>query len=239
MRRIAVYRHAGKVWYDSFAEIVEDFCHGKDAIANVRDGRKENRLWAYIGGIALYNVCYRTILRNEGVNALLSVLFKEAPAFQLEDKAIECLKSAVKCRGTFGDYDIQCLSTDDSFCAHGRTFNGLDDVRENIEWYMRRRKEPKMSHRHQPHLYDVHILCNYEPYPIFDSSDWGEDRTYCNFFFKRIGFTSDDFRIIADIPDEGNFKKTHEHLACVNEMPLLYYPGDGNTMLYTSLRQKV
>ena len=234
--RISVYRHIGKVWYDSLEEIVEEFTTGDNVYVNVYNGRKENRLGAYIGGVVAYNVRYRDLLRKEGYDALLSVLFKEAPALRGEACAIGCLESDLERRGPLGDYDIQCLSVNDSFTVHGRVYDGLDDVCENTEWYLRRRGEPFPAggHHHRPG--DVHVLCNYEPYPIFDSSDWGDDRTYRNYFFKNGQFKPADFTKISDIGDDGNFCKAHERLRCVDAIPLLYYPGDRNTMLLVTSR---
>lgn len=234
MTRIAVYKHLGQVWYDSLAEVVTDLTTGHNTY--VRNGETENRLRYYLGNIVLFNVRYRDIFRAGGAETLYPALFKEAPALQKEKSALKSLEDALDRRGRLGDYDIQCISVNDSFCVHGRVFDGLNDVRKNVELYMRRRREPSESKHYQHRLGDVHVLCYYEPFPIFDSSDWGEDRTYCNFFFKNWRFGVSDFRRIDEIPDDGNLNKANERLPFVNEMPLLYYPGDGDSMLLVTAK---
>ena len=54
---------------------------------------------------------------------------------------------------------------------------------------------------------DVQILCDYMPYPVFDSSDWGDNRDYCNYC------------------------TAYERLTCVDELSLLYCDGDSASML--------
>lgn len=231
MTKIAVPRYVGQVWYESLAEIVEDFTTGENSFVNAYNGRRENRLSTYIGGVILYNTCYRDILRAGGAEALYPVLFKEAPALRAEKSALWSLEQALDGQGPIAKYDIQCLSIHDSFTVHGRVYDGLADVEKNIELYMRDRRDAYVNRFFQYTPGDVHILCNYAPYPIFDSSDFYEDRTYNNYFFKAIPFNTKDLDIIDKIPFGTNFSKAHEKLPCVDELSLLYYPSEGVTML--------
>ena len=224
MPRISINHAPYRIWYQDFSAIVKDFLED-DGIND------DNRLWAYISDIVLYNVCYRDILRKEGIQGILESLSAEEPAFRNQHQAIQYLRSSIERNGPLADYDIQCLSVQDTFLVHGREFKGLRDVKESVEWYLRRRREPYRAGGLHRWKGDVHILCNYEPYPIFDSSDWGDDRTYCNYFFQNRQFQPSDFEEIEGIRENGNFCKAHERLTRVDERPLLYYPGDGKTML--------
>lgn len=219
MTHIAVNRPIGQVWYHRFSDIVEDL---------------STHLWAYIGDIVLFNVRYRDILREKGRDGLLAALFAEAPAFRADAKAIDRLNGALDRWGPLADYDIQCLSVRDTFRVLGQTFQGLDDVRGRIDWFKWDDSEPRPSKSRQSRADSLQILCNYEPYPIFDSSDWGDDRIYSNFFFQNRPFSAADFREVDGIDAKTNFCKAHDDLPHVEERPLLYYPGDGPTMLLVS-----
>ena len=231
MTRVAVYRYIGKVWYDSLAEVVEDFTTGQNVYTNVFNGKLENRLDGYIGNVVLYNVRYRDIYRAGGADALYPVLFKEAPALRQEKNALHSLEKSLDYQGKLGNYNIQCLSVDDSFCVHGHVFHGLADVRKSVNIYMRQGREPFGAKGCHPLPDNLHVLCNYMPYPIFDSSDWGDNREYCNYFFTKDCFSSSKIARIQAIPARSNFCKAHEQLTCVNELPLLYCDGDKTSML--------
>ena len=224
MPPIAIYHHPDRIWYPDFAAIVKDFTNGDETCT-------ENGLWAYIGNIVLYNVRYRDILRQKGVDGILETLFAEAPAFRHQTNVIQYLCSSVDRHGRLADYDIQCLSVQDTFRVHGREFHGLDEVKGKVDWYLRNGGEPQAV-RPQGFRFDpLRILCNYEPYPIFDSSDWSDGRTFCNYFFLMRQFHLPDFKQIGSMWNDWNFCKAHERLPRVGECPLLYYPGDGESML--------
>lgn len=216
MTKIAVNRLIGQVWYDHFVDIVEDL---------------STSLRAYIGDIVLFNVRYRDILREKGRDGLLATLFEEAPAFRQDMDSIDRLDGALDRWGPLADYDIQCLSVRDPFEVLGQTFQGLDDVRGRIDWFLWDGGDPRPSKNRPSRTDTLQILCNYEPYPIFDSSDWGDDRIYSNFFFQKRPFSAADFQEVEEIDAKTNFCKAHDNLPHVEERPLLYYTGDGKTML--------
>lgn len=224
MTKIAVNRLVGQVWYDRFSDIVEDL---------------STDLWAYMGDIVLFNVRYRDVLREKGRDGLFKALFEEAPAFRRDTEAIRHLEGALDRWGPVADYDIQCLSVRDTFEVLGQTFQGLDDVKGRIDWFMRGEREAHPSRRRESRSAPIQILDNYEPYPIFDSSDWGDDRDYCNFFFQKRPFSAADFQEIAGINAKSNFCKAHDNLPHVEERPLLYYTGDGETMLLVTPKEAI
>lgn len=231
--RIAVDRYTGPVWYDSFADIVADFTSGEHVRTDIYGG-SYNRLQFYIGNIVLYNVCYRDFLREHGIDALIERLCYEASAFRKETEAIRVLRNKVETWGALADYDIQCLSVDDSFLIKGDGFQhgfcSLRDMRISVEKY-HRRKRYDFEAKEYVEISGIHILCDYEPYPVFDSNDSCDDRDYNNYFFLRSPFSADDIARIDAMPTCGNNCKVSEHLTHVSEMPLLYYKGDGPSML--------
>lgn len=86
-------------------------------------------------------------------------------------------------------------------------------------------------------LNGIHIACNLEPYPTFDSFDSADDREYCNYFFLSRRFNRSDLKMIDSMKTYGNNNKASEHMKCIVEMPVLYYEGDGSSMLLVTPRQ--
>lgn len=235
MDRIAVDRYIGPVWYDTFADVVEDFTSGEHVGKNVFTGEYFNELDVFIDHVVLFDVCYRDYLRLHGIDALIDLLCNQAPSLRKETEAIEALRKKVEEWGPLAGYDIQCLSIEDSFTVLGHHFNGLADVPRSVEKY----------HRHKRNDFDadkfvkregIHILCDYEPYPIFDISDADDDREYRNYFFLPRPFTCDDISHIDMLPTCGDNFKVSEKMDDISEMPLLYYKGDGPSMLLVTAK---
>lgn len=231
MARIAVNKLFGPVWYDSFADVVTDL-----TAYETFGGKIYNQLPTFIDDIVLFNVCYRDILRKEGLDKLLTVLFEEAPTFKNESEAIEELRKKVEEWGPLGNYDIQCLSVKDSFTVFGHRFNGLNSVWQSVEVFQR--DERYMFKRDKfVSIPGIHVLCNYEPYPQFDSSDADDDREYCNYFFLQRPFSDADCALIEAIPNPGNNEKYSDSLENVDEMPMLYYGGTGEAMILVTPKE--
>lgn len=226
MNRIAIKRYSGPVWYKSFADVVTDFTTG---LQGNRQGGSA-ALFLYIGNMIRFNVCYRDFLRLHGVDTLVKLLCEQAPVFSRDLKAIDALREEVLEWGVLGNYDIQCLSIHDSFVVHGHSFQDLFDVARSVELYQSCGREAFSSATNTPPK-SIHVLCDYMPYPVFDSSDYGDNRIYRNYFFLRKPFSAGDFRTIARLPYQENYCKVSERLDIINEMPMLYYVGDGDTML--------
>ena len=211
-----------------------DFTSGENAHPDIY-GNGSNRLYVFIADVVLYNVCYRDYLRAHGIDALIEHLCRQAPAFRSETKAIKALRDKVERCGPLADYDIQCLSTDDSFSVFGHRFSGLRDVRRSVERY-HRNNGFDFDAKEYDKLDDIHILCDYEPYPIFDSYDLSDNRDYNNYFFLPCPFTSDEISLIDAMHTYGNNCKISEQLEGVKDMPLLYYKGDGPSMLLVTAK---
>lgn len=237
MEKIAVYSLVGKVWYDSFEEIVGTLRDGPLSFASAGTGERKSTLWAYIGGIVRYNVRFRDILRREGPDGLINYLCVEAPDFAAEEEAIARLRKNVEDYGMPAEYDIQCLSIHDGFTVLGHHFNGLQNVQDAVDTLHCRKLST--TEANNPNLPDgIHVLCDYEPYPKFDSYDWGDDRIYGNYFFLPRPFTESDIAAIDAVRHRGNFCAAGEELPFVDRMPLLYYVGDGGTMLLVTPKER-
>lgn len=78
MNRIAVCGYPGKVWFDTFAEIVAELTSEKNSFKMYGTGSVGNYLYVYIGGIIQYNVMFRDYLRTNGPDALIELLCEMA-----------------------------------------------------------------------------------------------------------------------------------------------------------------
>ena len=59
INRIAVYGYPGKVWFDTFAEIVAELTSEKNSFKMYGTRPVGNYLYVYIGGIIRHNVMFR------------------------------------------------------------------------------------------------------------------------------------------------------------------------------------
>ena len=160
----------------------------------------------------------------------------DGPAFRNETEAIASLKEKLLELGPLGNYDIQCLSVYDEFSVLGPEFKGLDEVRRSVEIHQRSERYCFKTNNYTI-LNGIHILCNYEPYPTFDSFDSADNREYCNYFFLYRRCDKNDLKLIDSMKTYGNNNKVSEYMECVSEMPVLYYEGDGSSMLLVTPRQ--
>ena len=112
------------------------------------------------------------------------------------------------------DYDIQCYNIKDKISILGHTFNGLKDIREHIELYGREGFDGLhcWSPTEVEPYKDVHIGHFYENYPIFDSYDLGDDRTYQNYIFRNTPITENDMKNAFGVSHRANFCMVHENI---------------------------
>lgn len=186
--------------------------------------------------IVQYNICYRNHLRSYGVDDLIIRLIEEAPQLKKETDALNQLREWAADE-KLADYDIQCYNIKDKITILGRTFNGLDDIREHIEIYGCEGYDGLhcWSPTEVGPYEDVHIGHFYESYPVFDSCDLGDDRTYQNYIFRAAPITAADMKEAFRTFHGFNFCMVHETIPEEN-LPILYYSGDGKYMLLATKR---
>lgn len=187
--------------------------------------------------IVQYNICYRDHLRAYGITSLISKLAEEATS--LDDESFRHLRQWWSRIGHIAAYDIQCYGIGDRITVCGHTFNGLEDIRAHCEIIG---KEcftgfecftPKDFE-----VYDnVHIGEIYESYPIFDSSDLCDDRTFQNYIFRKKPVTETVMKNAFKIPHGINCCMVHENIP-EHLLPVLYYEGDGGYMLLATKKEQ-
>lgn len=186
--------------------------------------------------IVQYNACYRNHLRRHGVEDLIIRLIEEAPQLKQEKVLLHRLREWAAAT-TLGNYDIQCYNIKDKVTILGHTFNGLKDIRSHVEL----RGMPGYDDLHcfapeEKHTYDdVHIGYIFDNYPIFDSSDLCDNRTYQNYFFRAKPITERDMRDAYDVSHTFNLCMVNEEIPD-DMLPILYYEGEGKYMLLATAK---
>ena len=181
--------------------------------------------------IVQYNVCYRNCLRRHGVEELVLRLIEEAPQLKEEKTLLRCLREWAA-KEKLADYNVQCYNINDKVVILGHVFDGLKDIRGHVELYARDGYNglhcwsPAGSEPYD----DVHIGHLYENYPVFDSYDLADDRTYQNYIFSSEPVTKRGMKRLFGTFHTSNFCMVHENIP-EEMLPVLYYSGEGNYML--------
>ncbi len=127
----------------------------------------------------------------------------------------------------------QYLITDD-ITVLGHTFHGLKDVREHCTLSARNRLDWKPVAINKEKNCDssgVYVAKLYEPYPKFDASDYlYDDRDFENYIFRSHPIDNEEIKRVLQLNNSGNFCLVSNETP-VEAMPILYYRGEGNTML--------
>lgn len=182
--------------------------------------------------IVQYNICYRDYLRCYGIEKLIEKLIEEAPQLKEKKVMLHYLREWAKVE-KLADYDIQCYNINDKVTILGHTFNGLKDIKEHVELYghvVHNKLYSCWSDIEVDAYDDVHIGHFYDNYPIFDSSDLCDNRTYQNYIFRSKNLSESDMKEAFLISHGFNFCMVHENIP-ENQLPILYYRGEGEYML--------
>lgn len=190
-----------------------------------------------LAAMVLYNVQYRDCLRNEGMEGLKARVQREAPVLVGQEKVMRGMEEWVQRHLPLADFDIQCYNIHDVVTIEGFDFCGWQDVHDHIELMATKRvdhfdvwsREPKST------VGPVHVGCLYASYPVFDSSDWGDDRTYDNYLIRRHPITESEMEELAKVEYTANYQRVNE---CLPDslLPVLYYRGDGDCMLLATAK---
>lgn len=187
--------------------------------------------WFTLTEIVKYNVSYRDYLREYGIDSLIKMITDEIPELVDDKKALKHLREWAT-KEKVAIYDIQCYNIKDKITVLGHTFDGLEDVIKHRELIGKEfLRGFDCFALHSVNVYsDIHIGELYENYPIFDSYDLGDDRTYQNYIFRKNEITKQDMETAFAVYHKGDFCIVHEQIP-ENMLPILYYRGEGNYML--------
>lgn len=199
---------------------------------------------SYLDHVIQYNVRYRDCLREKGMDGLLEMLFDECPRLAREETVLNNLKNwwVNGMHEHLADYDIQCYPRDARLNIAGSWFDGVDDVKAQVEMSGRTSKpifeflmDSRWSRRekYKENPDGLHIGELWESYPTFDSSDAGDGRSYDNYFFSRSPLTVAMMDCYSEIDKEANKCMVHEYIP-KDALPVLYCNGDYPCVLLAS-----
>ena len=127
---------------------------------------------------------------------------------------------------------IQKVSINDDVEILGHVFHGLKDIQEHVEMslyrgYSRGRADVRKARA----SCNIHVGEMWRPYPCFDAEDYAnENRTYQNYILRERPITQGDMKALSKLPSKGNECRISECMPA-EMLPLVYYVGDGDTMM--------
>ena len=216
-------------------------CYGSCEFENLKEAVNYVRqmpggLSVYLDDIVFYNIRFRDCLREKGLDGVIKMLIAEAPAIELETKALDYLKEkwTDRMKEYIADYDIQCLPKDSLILIDDYLFNGLDEIDAHSEmsgnpthryskWYSRE------GYMHNPA--GLHVGNIWVSYPKFDSFDDCDNRSYNNYFISKEPLTEEKMDEYCNRIDTlGNACMVHEYIP-EELLPVLYWDGDSDNVL--------
>lgn len=200
-------------------------------------------LSVYIDKIVMYNICFRDCLRAHGIEGVIKMLIDEAPAVAQDTQALDYLRSkwTERMNEHIADYDIQCLPKDSRMRISGWWYDGLEDIEANVEmsgnpkhkFYRWTKRE-----EYQRDPFRLHVGNIWESYPMFDSSDASDGRSYNNYVFSKTPLVEEMMEIYcSQIGAHFDFCMVHEYIPEIL-LPVLYYDGDSDCVLLATAKDK-
>ncbi len=144
----------------------------------------------------------------------------------------ECAERILPPFDTTRDVIIRSVSIMDDIEILGHVFHGLKDIQEYVEMSLYKSYSRGQATPRELKAYcSVHVGEMWMPYPCFDAEDYAnENRTYQNFVLRQRPITQDDMKTLSELPSKGNECRISESMPA-EVLPLLYYVGEGDTML--------
>lgn len=213
----------------------------EEAVNHVQNGH--GGLYVYIDKIVMYNIRFRDCLRAHGIEGVIKMLIDEAPAIAQDTQALDYLRSKWTGRMNehIADYDIQCLPKDSRMRISGWWYDGLEDIEANVEisgnpkhkFYRWTKRE-----EYQRDPFRLHVGNIWESYPMFDSSDASDGRSYNNYVFSKTPLVEEMMEIYcSQISAHFDFCMVHEDIPEIL-LPVLYYDGDSDYVLLATTKKK-
>lgn len=195
----------------------------------------------YITDIVRYNIRFRDCLREQGIDSVIGMLVDEAPAVAEDIVALNELrrKWTDRMNEHIADYDIQCFPKDNPISIEGCWFDGLDDIKQQVEISGNPRHTFSRWSAWQEYKHNLagwYIGNIWQSYPTFDSYDACDGRSYDNYVFSKVPLTETMMdAYCAQIKTYSNFCMVHEEIP-VDLLPVLYYEGEGDSVLLATKR---
>lgn len=180
----------------------------------------------------LYNIPLRDEMRERGVEAVLAEVERLAPEGDELKKAMDRFFEYHK-EHYFGDIDLQLTHHSAPLHVFGHAY---PDWHQYIEVCRRfgADREPHYYKDMPPADAPLHIGSLFEPYPCFDSDDYGSG-DYNNYIIRQRPITADDFNEVAAASNHFNHCCVHEQTP-LHLLPLAYRDGYSATVILATVR---
>lgn len=222
-------------------------CYGQCEFGSLKEAvnyvkQRSGGLSVYIDKIVFYNVRFRDCLRKSGINGVIWKLIREAPAIAFETKALDELKQrwTDRMKEHIADYDIQCLPKNSQIIFDGCRFDGLQDIDSQVEMAGNPKHIYSKWYNYDEYKYNsegLHIGRIWLGYPVFDSFDDCDGRSYDNYVFSRNPITTAMMDLYCEQVSAGsNFCMVHEYIP-KSLLPILYYDGDSDNVLLATTKK--
>ena len=212
-----------------------------ETLADAVQSLMENDDTFHLGDIMQFNVKYRDYLRERGIDELVELMLREAPALRQDEKAIMEIYNRFDRMGQIANYDIQCYDITRPIPVLGKQLPFSTIGGKNIEWFLREERIGKPSPFHNDkaiqNSFGLHLGQVYDNYPRFDSSDWSDDRSYQNYIIRTSPINNEQLVELMKVETLSNRQRVHEHLP-EHLLPVLYYEGEGRYALLASKKER-
>jgi hypothetical protein len=129
------------------------------------------------------------------------------------------------------EHRIFSCSIHDDVEILGQVFHGLQDISAYVEMSQSVGSSCKPSVREPVKKGRVHVGELWMSYPCFDSSDFlYENRTYQNYILRERPITFEDMERLRNLPSGMNAQRLSPSVP-EDMLPMVYYVGDGDTMM--------
>lgn len=129
------------------------------------------------------------------------------------------------------EHKIFSCSIHDDVEILGKVFHGLQDISAHVEMSQAVGSSCKPSVREPKKTGRVHVGELWMSYPCFDSSDYlYENRTYQNYILRERPITFEDMERLRKLPSGMNAQRLSPSVP-EDMLPMVYYVGDGDTMI--------
>lgn len=181
----------------------------------------------YFNDVVLYNVCLRDQLRKLGAQALIDELCEMVEPNVGLKRSMTYFVDSWKGK-QIADFDIQLVSRYEDMDFGFTTISGLQELKTLVEKSIYRKGDKISEKKTSQGL--IHVGEFWDSYPIFDSEDLGDDRTYQNYIIRNRPITDLEMRALAGVHSRYDSCKLHETTP-EYLLPMVYYRGDGGFLL--------
>lgn len=187
-----------------------------------------------IGALVRNNILLRDAYRDMGSKKFTKELVKLAHCNGGIADNMKIFNQRLAQAGGLSDYDIQVYSKDTPLTFFGVTIQGLQGLQQRVECSLNG-KYGGTPYERTPEMSDIHIGRVWEGYPMFDSYDVSDNRTFDNYLIRNHPITQEEISAVAALLGPCNGNRVTEYIPA-NCLPLVYYEGEGESIYVASAK---